>query len=48
MDQIAIERGLKEELTEFAKYILYESTAPERYKNYKRKIYYLPEELVNL
>ncbi len=48
VDWIAVNHGLKKELVAYISYILNESNAPENYKNYKKKIYYSPQQLDNL
>lgn len=45
VDRITIAHGLKTELIEFCDYILNTSNAPLKYKAYKRKIYYTPQQL---
>jgi len=48
VDRITIEHGLKQEIIAYSNYIINTSNAPLKYKNYKRKIYYLPEDLEKL
>ena len=45
VDRITIAHGLKKELIEFCDYILNTSNAPLKYKVYKKKIYYSPQQL---
>jgi hypothetical protein len=48
VDEITIAHGLGYQVEEFSKYVLDESNVCERYKRYKRKIYYKPKQLSTL
>ena len=47
-DNSAIERGFGMQLYDFAYFIQYQSDTTEKYKEYKRKIYYTPEEILKI
>jgi hypothetical protein len=48
VDEIAIVRGLGHQVVGFSSYVLHESNVSEKYKKYKRKIYYKPGQLNSL
>jgi len=48
VDEIAISRGLGNQLADFADYVFHESQASPKYIKYKRKFYYQPEEIHSL
>jgi hypothetical protein len=48
IDQLTIQRGLGIPLYAFSHYVLYQSDAPESYKEFKRTIYLTPEEILEL
>ncbi|MFW5752244.1 MAG: hypothetical protein ACOCW8_02780 [bacterium] len=48
IDMCTINRGLGYQLYSWAYYILFESDAPESYKEYKRKIYLSPNEILSI
>lgn len=48
IDQLTIQRGLGIPLYDFSNYVLYQSNAPESYKEFKRTIYLTPEEILEL
>ncbi|MGQ7870554.1 hypothetical protein [Sunxiuqinia sp. sy24] len=48
VDEITIAHGLGHQVKEFSAYVLNESNVSEKYKKYKRKIYYKPQQLSTL
>jgi len=48
IDRLTIQRGLGIPLYDFSYYVLYQSDAPESYKEFKRTIYLTPEEILEL
>lgn len=48
VDKIAIAHGLGHQVCEFSEYVLHEPRVSEKYKKYKRRIYYKPEQLSTL
>ncbi|RKD92713.1 hypothetical protein [Mangrovibacterium diazotrophicum] len=48
VDEITIDRGLGNQLADFADYVFHESQASPKYLKYKRKFYYQPEEIHSL
>ena len=48
VDEITIAHGLGHQVMEFSSYVLNESNVSEKYKKYKRKIYYKPKQLNTL
>jgi len=45
IDEIAIAHGMYEEIYEFNSFVLEDENSPQEYKDYRREIYYTPEEL---
>lgn len=48
VDEITIAHGLGHQVMEFSEYVLNESKVSDKYKKYKRKIYYKPKQLNTL
>lgn len=48
IDSIAIARGFGWQIYEFSNYIQSGKDIPEKYKAYKRKIYYRPEDIIQI
>lgn len=48
IDRMTIKKGLGWQLYDWENYVLNASKATEKYKRYKRSIYYTPEELITL
>jgi len=46
IDSIAISRGFGWQVYEFSNYIQSNPKVPEKYKNYKRKVYYTPDDIL--
>ncbi|WP_299583181.1 hypothetical protein [uncultured Sunxiuqinia sp.] len=48
VDEITIAHGLGHQVKEFSEYVLQDDRVSEKYKKYKRKIYYKPKQLSTL
>ncbi|WP_159522275.1 hypothetical protein [Sunxiuqinia indica] len=48
VDEITVAHGLGHQVREFSEYVLREPRVSEKYKKYKRKIYYKPKQLSTL
>ena len=46
VDKLAIDKGLGWQLHDFSAYVLHDDGTPAKYKNYKRKFYLSPEDII--